>query len=94
MRRLRRFEAVSRNFYIRARVRDLLDLPLNLRNLRTTGKTVEVENIRPHRRPGQDRELTRKLTQRRPSVTSQALSTRWEAGHCPQDAVLELNDGK
>ncbi len=44
--------------------------------------------------PGQDRELAQKLTQRRPSVTSQALSARWEAGHCPQDAVLELNDGK
>ena len=54
MRRLRRFEAISRNFYIRARVRDLLDLPLNLRNLRRPEKTVDLENVPPSlaARPG------------------------------------------
>lgn len=51
MRRLRRLKAISRNFYIRARVRDLLDLPLNLRNLRRLRfpKNAERFALRGHR---------------------------------------------
>jgi hypothetical protein len=52
VRKLRRSEANSRNFFLCAHVRDLLDLPLNLRNLRIPGTRTWGQLRKPrHRRP-------------------------------------------